>query len=76
MLQGLTEPPSYLFQVLKHKAVRYSYNSNQELQYLWVSTSIQYAGELLLYSPDLTSSQEGSLYLLKILAIKGCVYSL
>lgn len=62
MPQGLSEAPSYLSQVLNH--------SIPDL-FLCSSTLVQYVGELLLYSPDLTSSKEGSLYLLETLTIKG-----
>lgn len=63
MPQDLTEAPSYLSQVLNHNL--------QDLQFLCSSTLIQRAGELLFYSPDLISSQEGSLYLLETWAVKG-----
>ena len=55
MPESLTEAPSYLSQVLNHNL--------QELQFLCSSNLIQYTGELLLYSPDITSSQEASLSL-------------
>ena len=62
MRQGLPEAPLYLSQVLN--------DDLQALQFLCSFTLIQYSGELLFYSPDITSSQEGSLYLLEMLAIK------
>lgn len=63
MPQDRTEAPSYLSRVFNHNL--------QDLQLVCPSTLIQHAAELLLYPPDLISSQEGSLYLLGMWSMKG-----
>ena len=59
--QGFTESP-YFWQILKADL--------DDMNFLRGSTSLHYVDDLLLYSPSPVSSQEDTIHLLKLLALK------
>ena len=62
MPQGFTESP-YFLQILKA--------DGDDITFPRGSTLLQYVDDLLLCSPSQASSQEDSIHLLKLLALKG-----
>ena len=61
--QGFTQSPSYFSQILKADL--------DDIKFPRGPTLLQYVDDLLLCSPSQTSSQEDSIHLLKILALRS-----
>ena len=63
MLQGFTESPFYFLQILKADM--------DDIKFPSISAFLKHVDDLVLCSPSQASSQEDSIHLLKLLALKG-----